>query len=333
MTRSVSSAEPQKLFRYSDVATRLDYELVSASYRLAAKLQHFEAACTEPNYRVSVAHLTEALRRYSRECENIDVWVKDVGKRFQIADWMWPGRRFFPCLPIEWLPVRSTLPISPVATLFSKLPVPDWMNRQLLSLPWLRWEQERAPTPAPTWPALLWLSRPAAVVSDLLDVLSPGRTDLRAFSRFVGVSRLNDWLRPFVRDARRRPWPRLRWAFHPATGYILEVISGADYSWKGFANASLHTLSSWMSWGAERIGIKPSRFVKGAPVAQAALTAPLLYVRLFGSETKRAELDQIEHYSTPDVDDIIGAWHRPSVRSLLKLIPGIKMLVDPPPAY
>lgn len=88
MAQTISSAEPEKLFRYSDFGTQLDHELVSESYRLASRLQHFEAKCTEPGYRVSVGHLGDALRSYGSQSEYVDDWVRQVGGTFQMADWM-----------------------------------------------------------------------------------------------------------------------------------------------------------------------------------------------------------------------------------------------------
>jgi len=167
--------------------------------------------------------------------------------------------------------------------------------------------------------------RSAEIGLDLLDVLAPTRTDLRAFSRFVKVPHLREWLRPFVRDARRRPWPRLRWAFSPGVTFLLEVVSEDDYSWKGYANAGIRTL---LDWGAEH-----GHLIKGFSVPKAVLTLPVLGVHILGSESMRSQLDQIEKYATPNVDDILDTWRQPNLRNLLKLVPGVKMLVDPPLVY
>lgn len=167
--------------------------------------------------------------------------------------------------------------------------------------------------------------RSAEIGLDLLGILAPTRTDLRAFSRFVKIPHLRDWLRPFVRDARHRPWPRLRWVFSPGVTLLLEVVSEDDYSWKGYANAGIRAL---LDWGAEH-----GHLIKGVSVPKAMLTLPILGVHLFGSESMRSQLAQIEKYSTPNVDDILDAWRQPDLRNLLKLVPGVKMLVDPPSAY
>jgi len=79
-----SSAAPIKLFRYSDITTGIDHDLISESWRLAGVLQRFEATCTE--YRVPVADLADQLRNHVRGAEDTDVWVRQVGMAFKLAD-------------------------------------------------------------------------------------------------------------------------------------------------------------------------------------------------------------------------------------------------------
>ena len=79
-----SSAEPLKLFRYSDITTSIDHDLLSESWRLAGVLQRFEATCTE--YRVPVAALADQLRNHVSGAEDTDVWVRQVGMAFKLAD-------------------------------------------------------------------------------------------------------------------------------------------------------------------------------------------------------------------------------------------------------
>ena len=100
MVGSVSSSQPQKLIHYSDVAVRIDHELVSDSHRLGSTLQHFEATCTE--YRVHVSYLSDEIRNYARRYEGTDRWVRDVGERFEAAD-----RRSW--LEIWWEQILSVL--------------------------------------------------------------------------------------------------------------------------------------------------------------------------------------------------------------------------------
>ena len=67
MSPSTSSAEPQKLFRYSDRASQIDQELLSESNHLGGALDHFRATCTE--YRVSVggSRISELTRKHTEE--------------------------------------------------------------------------------------------------------------------------------------------------------------------------------------------------------------------------------------------------------------------------
>lgn len=50
MTGSVSSADPEKLSQYADIASGLDHELVSRASFLTACLQHFEDTCSDPDF-------------------------------------------------------------------------------------------------------------------------------------------------------------------------------------------------------------------------------------------------------------------------------------------
>ena len=150
MSQSVSSAEPEKLFRYSDVATGIDHALVSESHRLAGRLGHFETRCTEPGYKVSVSHLADALRSHGSQSEYTDGWVRDVGKAFQLADGMRSGWRSPPVSPVERLVVLPALPGLAIALLLPILRVPDWLGRLFPTLPWFKPEAERVPTE--TWP-------------------------------------------------------------------------------------------------------------------------------------------------------------------------------------
>jgi len=98
---------------------------------------------------MSVSHLADALRSCGSESEYTDGWVRDVGKAFQMADWMWSGSRFFPNLPIERLAALPALSAFATAMLLPILRVPDWLGGLFPSLPWLRPKEERVP-PA-TW--------------------------------------------------------------------------------------------------------------------------------------------------------------------------------------
>ena len=86
MSQLVVSAKPQELFRYFNTVSQLDNDLMSRACNLANKLQCFEASCTEARFRVSVSHLADELRGYIYERKSIDVWVRNVGNNFLMAD-------------------------------------------------------------------------------------------------------------------------------------------------------------------------------------------------------------------------------------------------------
>ena len=114
MARSVSSARPQELVRYSDRAVQIDHELSSESHRLGSTLDRFERTCTEGAFRVRVGYLDDSLRAYTRDAESRDAWVRTVGLAFQNADtYSWIGRILDavigrrPRLP--WVPWRAAI--------------------------------------------------------------------------------------------------------------------------------------------------------------------------------------------------------------------------------
>lgn len=84
MTRSISSAQPWMLYRYANIGSYINHELISESHHLAHVLQHFEATCTE--YRIHVSYLAHDLRGYAQRADHIDRWVRNVGKGFEKAD-------------------------------------------------------------------------------------------------------------------------------------------------------------------------------------------------------------------------------------------------------
>ena len=86
MSRAISAALPPTLYRYTDVALRLDSELGSESNRLAGVLHHFEATCREPGMAVRVSHLADMLGGFARDNQPFDAWVRTVGRGFELAD-------------------------------------------------------------------------------------------------------------------------------------------------------------------------------------------------------------------------------------------------------
>lgn len=86
MVRSVSSADPESLERYAAMGEHLDQELDSHSSSLMARLQHFEASCTEPEFRTSASGLGATLHSYARDLFPLDDWVRQIARRFARAD-------------------------------------------------------------------------------------------------------------------------------------------------------------------------------------------------------------------------------------------------------
>lgn len=102
MRYAVSSAQPFQLYRYSDVATRLDHELLAEARSLGACLQHFEATCREPGFALRASPLADALQAYARAAEPVDRWVHAVARGFEQADQ--PRRASLSC---GWLRLAS----------------------------------------------------------------------------------------------------------------------------------------------------------------------------------------------------------------------------------
>ena len=84
MSNSRSSARPQNLKRYAQVGAQINHAFTSEASRLAHKLAQFEATCTE--YRVDVGYLPDHWRRYASHSQEVDDWVRSVGRQFEDAD-------------------------------------------------------------------------------------------------------------------------------------------------------------------------------------------------------------------------------------------------------
>ena len=125
---ATSSAEPDKLFRYSDVTLYLDGEVKAESGRLRVSLTHFESECREPTFRLGVSHYAGLLGSYGSECETIDSWVRRVGAGFQAADSA--GFRSLVWEFIKEQTWRLPLKVIPSLPLFLDLidELPDWLK-------------------------------------------------------------------------------------------------------------------------------------------------------------------------------------------------------------
>ena len=84
MSGSRSSARPQDLKRYAQVGTQINHAFTFEASHLAQKLAQFEATCTE--YHVDVGYLPDHWRRYTANAQEVDDWVRSVGRQFEEAD-------------------------------------------------------------------------------------------------------------------------------------------------------------------------------------------------------------------------------------------------------
>ena len=141
MTTSISSAEPKKLLRYSSIASQINEDLISAAYRLARQLQHFESTCNEPGFRLTVCHYSDVLGGYGVSNSETDNWVRQIARGFQLADRLMFRWTPFPIYPANLLPVLSIPLALPFVVFLPILPMPDWLAELLPSLPWLRKEE------------------------------------------------------------------------------------------------------------------------------------------------------------------------------------------------
>jgi len=119
MPQSTSSAQPEKLYHYSDRAIQIDQELAAESHGLGSALARFQAACTE--YRVPVSYLAERVRYLADAAGMVDRWVHSVGQKFleadQITSIWWaqevPARQwsFLDRLKLIWSPAVVLRPL------------------------------------------------------------------------------------------------------------------------------------------------------------------------------------------------------------------------------
>ncbi len=85
MTDETSSADPQALSAYADAGLRIDAELEASAARLAGVLAEFAATCRE--YPLGIdASLADPLRGLARRTVEHNLWVRQVGEQFALAD-------------------------------------------------------------------------------------------------------------------------------------------------------------------------------------------------------------------------------------------------------
>ena len=140
MSRGISSANPDQLLRYSEISRELDANLRSTAGRLQAQLEHFEARCVEPGFRLHVSGCAATLQHYAVECETIDLRVFEVGQHFQAADRRWGKtnvQRLENWFSRAWnsLYARLSSILSRINSLVL-IDVPDWLLKQVSSMSW-----------------------------------------------------------------------------------------------------------------------------------------------------------------------------------------------------
>lgn len=137
MAHNTSSAIPEQLIRYSEVATDLDHTLHSTSRWLRSQLEQFERRCSEPGICLSASFVADGLRHYSGQCEPVDNQVRDVGRRFQIADRTSWRNLLRQVRPPGWANPGYFLPIY-IIGLKDSLKSPIWLHRLLPDRSWIQ---------------------------------------------------------------------------------------------------------------------------------------------------------------------------------------------------
>lgn len=166
MNSSVSSAVPEKLIHYSDVTRELDATLQSTARRLRAQLEHFEARCVEPSFRLHVSGQADDLRSYANQCEPVDARVREVGQQFQIADRTMTVHSAMCSRDVQLTHIGDTQEnvITSLTTLLKQ--IPSWLHEVVDSLPWIKQVGQSANISNAT-------SETARTAAGLLDAIDP----------------------------------------------------------------------------------------------------------------------------------------------------------------
>jgi hypothetical protein len=166
MTTRISSAEPWLLIRYANTMTALDSTLVVQASQLRSVLEHFEARCREPAFRLTVAPVADQMAQHGRQTTVVDNHVRVVGQNFLMADggsfwafiagWIPPWLISLPWRR-DWMPpdvrLRPDFPMSPGGRWIPwpafRYPISDPSLPPTIGIP----TPTPAPTPTPTTPA------------------------------------------------------------------------------------------------------------------------------------------------------------------------------------
>jgi hypothetical protein len=172
MTTNTSSAEPWQLIRYANTLTALDSVLVSQAGQLRGALEHFEARCREPAFRLTVAPAADQMAHHGREATVVDNHVRLVGQNFLIADngglWAFIAGWIPPWLiGLPWTGARLPLDGSPRLN----FPV-RWGSG------WMPWPAFRNPTPVVTLPPTTGIPTPTPTPAPTPTIPPTGETEL-----------------------------------------------------------------------------------------------------------------------------------------------------------
>ncbi len=85
MSGRIASANPQDLYRYYNRLYRIEGDLNQESSQLESILTHYEARCTERGYLLVVSPRVSVMRGYARDGGVLDLFVREVGRRFDLA--------------------------------------------------------------------------------------------------------------------------------------------------------------------------------------------------------------------------------------------------------
>lgn len=139
MAKNTSSAEPEKLFLYADAGTHINEVLLSTASNLSRQLQYFENRCTEGDCRVRSVYLGGILRDYTQQNKPVDDLVRQVGRRFMIADQGWGiGLRIFASAKSQRVLPNWVKVLLYVMSFHPFLQIPVWLAKAILLVPWLK---------------------------------------------------------------------------------------------------------------------------------------------------------------------------------------------------
>jgi len=141
VNRTVSSADPAQLMRYSEVADALDGDLMAAARRLQVRLENFEARCAEPGFCLQTSGWATDLQQYAERRREDNGWVRQIGLRFKAADARW-GRSalsrsggWISRIGDSFQSLAAAI-VYKVLNYANLIAAPGWLQEQAFSLSW-----------------------------------------------------------------------------------------------------------------------------------------------------------------------------------------------------